>query len=137
MLLSVASVSAEKPADCPVLGPDTRFIDLDGNAVDLTTVDAIAFKEMESGTVLVYRRLSADAEALVKELVADGGSEPALLQADTWLMAQAASCQMRAGSCKGNCVGKQKCKRIKKLGKDVCTCMLSPDSVTDDISSTA
>ncbi len=83
VLLSVASVAAEKPADCPVLGPDTRFIDLDGNAVDLTTVDAIAFKEMDSGTVLVYRRLSADAEALVKELVADGGSEPALLQADT------------------------------------------------------
>ena len=35
------------------------------------------------GPVLVYRRLSADAEAFVKELVADGGSEPALLQADT------------------------------------------------------
>ena len=45
-----------------------------GNTVDLATIDALAFKEMESGTVLVYRRFSVDA--------------------DTWLMAQAAS-QMR------------------------------------------
>lgn len=124
LLLTAASVSAGESADCPILAPDTRFIDLNGNAVDLETVDAMAFKEMDSGTVLVYRRLSTDAEALVKELVADGESEPTLLRAGTWLMAQVATCQMRVGNkCSGACPGNQACKRIKKPGKDICACV--------------
>ena len=126
-LIVVASVSADATVPCPTLALDTRFVDPRGNAVDPATVDAIAFKETDGGTVLVYRRTPADAEALVRGLVVDGESDPALLNADTWLVAQAASCQMRVGNkCSGACKGpgKQTCKRIKKPGKDICTCSI-------------
>lgn len=84
-----------------------------GNAVDPANVDAIAFQETDSRTVLVYRCAPADAEPLVRGLVAAGESNAALLDANAWLVTQAATCP-----------GRQKCKRIKRLGKDVCACML-------------
>ena len=127
-LLAVASVSAEETVHCPTLAPDTRFVDLEGNAVDPAQVDALAFKETGSKTVFVYRRTAADAEALVRGLVADGESDPAVLAPDTWLMAQGpAACQMRPGNrCGGNCPGRQTCKRVKRPGpgRDICRCML-------------
>lgn len=126
-LLAVASASAEETVHCPTLASDARFVDLEGNAVDPTQVDAMAFKELEGRTVLVYRRTAADAEALVRGLVADGESDPALLAPDTWLVAQAVACQMRVGNtCGGNCTGRQTCKRVKRPGpgKDICRCML-------------
>ena len=96
-----------------------------GNAVDPANVDAIAFQETDSRTVLVYRCTPADAEALVRGLVAAGESNAALLDANAWLVMQAAKCQMRVGNkCRGICPGRQQCKRIKRLGKDVCACML-------------
>ncbi len=91
-LISVPLVSADATATCPTLAPDTRFVDPMGNVVDPANVDAIAFQETDSRTVLVYRRTPADAEALVLGLVAAGEPNPALLDANTWLVAQAASC---------------------------------------------
>ena len=73
-----------------------------GNAVDPANVDAIAFQETDSRTVLVYRRTPADAEALVHGLVAAGESNAALLDANAWLVTQAATCRMRVGNkCRG------------------------------------
>ena len=69
VLLAADTVSADDTSDCPTLAPNTLFLDLDGNAVDPAKVDSIALKETGSGTVLVYRRTSADAEALVNALI--------------------------------------------------------------------
>lgn len=123
-LLAVATGYAAETTDCPQLSPDARFVDLSGDAVALAEVDAIALRELDRETVLVYRRTAADAESLVTDLAADGEHDPALLEPNTWLLAQVASCKMVAGSCKGNCIGKQKCKKVKKVGKNECTCML-------------
>ncbi len=119
---AAATVSAEEPG-CTEISSDARFVDLDGNTVQLASVDPITMKELDAETVLVYRRTADDAQALVETLEAEGESDPALLEPDIWL-AQAVKCQMRAGSCKGNCIGKQECKKVKKIGKNECTCML-------------
>ncbi len=121
---AAATVSAEEPG-CTEISSDARFVDLHGNTVQLASVDPITMKELDAETVLVYRRTADDAQALVETLEAEGESDPALLQPETWLMAQPGpSCKMVAGSCKGNCLGKQKCKKVKKIGKNECTCML-------------
>ena len=124
VLFMVASVAADQGDSCPVLGADVQFVNLKGNTVDPATADAIALIEADNGTVLVYGRTSADAEALVRRLVAAGEQNPELLDADAWLVAQVGGCQNRAGNkCGGTCPGRQTCKRVKKPGKDACTCV--------------
>ena len=124
VLFVVASVTADQGDSCPVLAADVQFVDLSGNTVDLATADAIALREVDNGAVLVYGRTSADAEALVRALAADGERNPELLDADAWLVAQVGGCQSRAGNkCGGTCPGRQTCKRVKKPGRDACTCV--------------
>ena len=119
---AAATVSAGETSGCTEISSDARFVDPDGNTVQLASVDPIAMKELDAETVLVYHRTTSDAVALVEKLAADGEDD---LQPETWLMAQPGpSCKMVAGSCKGNCIGKQKCKKVKKIGKNECTCML-------------
>lgn len=114
---------AAADAGCETLAEDTAFMDANGIPVDADGVDAIAYRHVDAG-VVVYERSRADAEALVRDLVASGESNPALLDAQTWLVAQAATCKMRAGNkCGGACPGKQSCRRVKKPGKDICQCM--------------
>ena len=100
-LLTADSAAAQETTNCSTLASDTRFVDLAGNAVDPETVDAIAFREMDGGTVLIYRRTSADADALVQRLATSGESDSTLLRADAWLMAQVASCKMRRAQPQG------------------------------------
>lgn len=123
----IAAMGAPSPAaavtGCETLAEDTAFVDANGRPVDAGGVDAIAYRHVDAG-VVVYERTRADAEALVRDLAASGESDPALLDAETWLVAQAAACKMRAGNkCSGACPGKQSCRRVKKPGKDICQCM--------------
>jgi hypothetical protein len=108
---------------CEVLAEDTAFVDVNGLPVDPGRVDPIAYRHVDAG-IVVYERTRADAESLVRDLAASGESDPALLDAQTWLVAQAATCKMRAGNkCSGACPGKQSCRRVKKPGKDICQCV--------------
>ena len=65
VLLSAAAVWAGNTETCAVFAPETRFVDREGNTLDPAVIDAMAVKELDLGTVLVYRRTAADAEALV------------------------------------------------------------------------
>ncbi len=59
-------------------------------------------------------------------LASDAESNPALLDANVWLVAQAATCQMGVGNkCSGICPGRQEGKRSKKPGpgRNPCACM--------------
>ena len=110
--------------ECEALGEDVAFVDTKGAPVDVGSGDAMAFRHV-GNTVTVYERNSAAAAALVTDLEADGETDATLLDPNTWLLAQATTCKMRAGSkCTGVCPGKQTCKRVKKPGKDICQCML-------------
>ena len=116
---------AAADAGCEVLAEDTAFVDANGRPIEAGQVDPIAYRHVD-GAVVVYERTRADAQALVRDLAASGVSDPALLDAETWLVAQAAACKMRAGNkCGGACPGKQSCRRVKKPGKDICQCMLA------------
>ena len=120
-VLAATSVWAGDTETCAALTPDIRFIDLDGNTVDPAQMDVIAVQEVDRGTVLVYRRTTADAEALVQGLKADGESESVWLTPANWLVAQGpAGCQMRRGSCNGRCPGQQQCRRVRP---GACACM--------------
>ena len=68
---AAATVSAGETSGCPEISSDTRFVDLDGNTVQLAHVDPITMKELDAETVLVYRRTD-DAQALIETLQADG-----------------------------------------------------------------
>ena len=110
--------------ECEVLGEEVAFVDTEGMPVDVGNGDAMAFRHVDT-TVTVYERTPAAAAALVTDLEAEGETDATLLDPNTWLLAQAATCKMRAGSkCTGVCPGKQNCKRLKKPGKDICQCML-------------
>ena len=120
LLLPLSAVGTQ----CEALGEEVAFVDMKGLPVDVGTVDAIAYRHVDD-KVIVYERTGAAAAALVADLAAAGESDPTLLDAETWLVAQAGTCKMRAGSkCSGVCPGKQSCKRVKKPGKDICQCML-------------
>jgi len=126
VIMAAMGVPSPAAADtgCEALADDTAFVDANGRPVYADGVDAIAYRHVDAG-VVVYERSRADAEALVRDLAASGESAPALLDAETWLVAQAATCKMRAGNkCGGACPGKQSCRRVKKRGKDICHCML-------------
>ena len=110
--------------ECEALDEGVQFVGAEGQTVDIAHVDAIAYRRAGTGIVVVYQRTDADAAALVSDLAASGESDPHLLDAKSWLVAQVAGCNMKAGKCSGVCTGKKTCNRIKKAGKDICQCML-------------
>lgn len=125
MAAMLAPLHSAADTECEVLAEDTAIVDVHGLPVDAGNVDAIAYRHVDA-KVVVYERSGADAAALVSDLAASGESDPALLDAETWLVAQAAGCKMRAGNkCSGACPGKQSCRRVKKPGKDICQCVLA------------
>ena len=123
LFMGVCALSAmSATAECPILEADSAFVDAQGNWVDPTLVDAIAF--VQSGDrVTVYQRNRSDADSLVSELRLSGEVDSELLKIDVWMAAAARTCSGDPGpgkKCKGVCPGTQLCKRIRKKGKDVC-----------------
>jgi hypothetical protein len=120
-----AALSIPALADCPLLEPETGFFDTQGNHVDPVLVDYIALVETAT-SVTVYRRTQSDAVALVGLFAASGESDPDLLDASTWMVANSIACEGDLGpgkKCTGACPGKQRCKRIHKPAKDICACV--------------
>lgn len=124
--LVAAPALAAADEGCETLNGDVALVGVQGSPIDITGVDAIAYRHV-GAEVVVYERTQADAAQLVAELAALGETNPSLLDEKTWLVAQAPGCKTRPGkTCGGACPGKQTCKRVKKPGRDICQCMLGP-----------